>query len=292
MRTVVYAPFYFALCGGYFTRAGLDIALITSPDPSRTGHMLLDDSADVSWGGPMRVLQHHQTDAMCGLVCFAQVVARDPFLLIGRQPNSEFAFRDLRHCRLAVATDVPTPWLTLQDDLARAGIDPSSIRSQPDRRMPGNVAAFLHDDVDVVQVLEPWADLLVQSGQAHVWHRFSVRGDIGYTTFYATRRFIDSNRMACVRLVAGLAAAQADFHAAPPAAIASAIAGFLDNLDVAAIARIVEAYREAGLWAQTPHFPVAAFLRLKAALISGGLLQRDISYDHVVDAALSSSHPH
>ena len=67
MRTIVYAPFYFALSGGYFARAGLAVELITSPDPSRTGHMLLEHAADVSWGGPMRVLQHHQADAACEL---------------------------------------------------------------------------------------------------------------------------------------------------------------------------------------------------------------------------------
>ncbi|HUZ64386.1 MAG TPA: ABC transporter substrate-binding protein [Acetobacteraceae bacterium] len=292
MRTVVYAPFYFALNRGYFARAGLDVALITSPDPSRTGSTLLNGDADVSWGGPMRVLQHHQADPECPLICFAQVVARDPFLLVGNRPNPGFAFRDLQRCRVAVASDVPTPWLTLQDDLARAGIVPDSIRTLPDRKMADNVAAFLRDEADVVQVLEPWADRLVQTGRGHVWHRFSIRGDIGYSTFYSTRDFVSGKRDACVRLVSGLAAAQADFQADSPTSIAAATAGYFDDLDAASIAGIVAGYRDAGLWAQAPGFPVETFLRLKAALVSGGLLQRDVPYDHVVDAALSSSQPH
>ncbi len=292
MRTVVYAPFYFALNRGYFARAGLDVALITSPDPSRTGAMLLNGDADVSWGGPMRVLQHHQADPACPLICFAQVVARDPFLLVGNRPNPGFVFRDLQRCRVAVASDVPTPWLTLQDDLARAGIKPDSIRTLPDRKMADNVAAFLRDEADVVQVLEPWADRLVQSGRGHVWHRFSIRGDIGYSTFYSTRDFVGRHRDACVRLVSGLAAAQAEFQADSAMSIAAAIADYFNDLDAASIARIVTGYQDAGLWAQTPELPVATFLRLKAALVSGGLLQRDVPYDHVVDATLSSAQPH
>lgn len=291
MRTVVYAPFYFALHRGYFARAGLDVALITSPDPSRTGAMLLNGDADISWGGPMRVLQHHQADPACRLICFAQVVARDPFLLVGNRPNPDFAFRDLGGCRVAVASDVPTPWLTLQDDLARAGIAPDRVRTLPDRKMADNVAAFLGGEADVVQVLEPWADRLVQAGSGHVWHRFSVRGDIGYSTFYATRDFVGGHRDACIRLVSGLVAAQADFQADSATSIATSIADYFDDLDVVTIARIVAGYREAGLWARTPALPVATFLRLKAALVSGGLLQRDVPYDHVVDAALSSSEP-
>jgi NitT/TauT family transport system substrate-binding protein len=265
--------------------------LITSPDPSRTGMMLLNGDADVSWGGPMRVLQHHQADPACDLTCFAQVVARDPFLLVGNRPNPGFVFRDLQHCRVAVASDVPTPWLTFQDDLTRAGIAPSSIRTLPDRPMAENTAAFLRAEADVVQVLEPWADRLVQSGQGHVWHRFSVRGDIGYSTFYATRHFIDSNRIACSRLVMGLATALADFHSASTSSIADIIGPYFVDLDAATIIRVVASYRDAGVWARAPEFPVATFLRLKAALVSGGLLDRDVPYQQVVDACLSSSHP-
>jgi NitT/TauT family transport system substrate-binding protein len=291
MRTIVYAPFYFALSDGYFARAGLAVEAITSPDPSRTGHMLLEHQADVSWGGPMRVLQHHQADAACELTCFAQVVARDPFILIGHRPNPAFRFQDLSQCRVAVAYEVPTPWLTLQDDLARAGVPPSSVRTLPDRPMAENVEAFLRGEIDVIQVIEPWADRLVQSGAGHVWHRFSQRGDIAYSTFYALRSYIAANRDACRRLVSGLAAAQAAFHAAPPAAIAESIAAWLPDLDALAIARIVADYRDARLWAITPDLPVASFVRLKAALVSGGLLGHDVAYHPVVDAPLSSAHP-
>jgi NitT/TauT family transport system substrate-binding protein len=291
MRTVVYAPFYFALSGGYFSRAGLTVELLTSPDPSRTGHMLLEGAADVSWGGPMRVLQHHQADAASELICFAQVVARDPFVLVGHQPNPTFRFQDLQQRRVAVACEVPTPWLTFQDDLARAGIPPSNVRTLPDRPMAETVEAFLRGEIDVVQVLEPWADRLVQSGAGHVWHRFSSRGDIAYSTFYALRSYICANRVACRRLVSGLAAAQAAFHAAPPCAIAKAIGGYLPDLDVTAIGRIVSSYRDANLWAQTPELPLVTFLRLKAALVSGGLLGHDVAYQHVVDVALSLIHP-
>jgi NitT/TauT family transport system substrate-binding protein len=291
MRTIVYAPFYFALSGGYFARAGLAVELITSPDPSRTGHMLLEHQADVSWGGPMRVLQHHQADAACELTCFAQVVARDPFILIGHRPNPAFRLQDLPLYSVAVACEVPTPWLTLQDDLARAGVLPSSVRTLPDRPMAETVHAFLRNEVDVIQVLEPWADRLIQSGDGHVWHRFSQRGDIAYSTFYAPRSYIVANRIACRRLASGLAAAQAAFHATPPAAIAESIAAWLPDLDAAAIARIIAAYRDAHLWAATPELPLASFLRLKAALVSGGLLGHDVGYQHVVDASLSSAHP-
>jgi NitT/TauT family transport system substrate-binding protein len=290
MRAFGYAPFYFALTGGYLAAAGIEIELITSPSASRTGTMLLEGAADVSWGGPMRVMQHHQADAACSLVCFAQIVARDPFVLVGRAPNPRFRFHDLLGLRVAVATEVPTPWLMLQDDVGRAGIDPAALRRVDNDSMEASAAALLSGEADVVQVFEPYVDQLTQAG-CSVWHRFSDRGDIAYTTFYATRDYVTGQREACRRLVRGMAAAQLAFHAATAEAIAGAIQAFFPDTDAAVLYRIVADYRAAGLWARTPALPVASFVRLKAALLSGGLIDRDFPFDLIVDAALSQSDP-
>ncbi len=235
----------------------------------------------------MRVMMHHDADPGCPLVCFAQVVARDPFLLVGRSRKPAFRWRDLVGLRVAPAGDVPTPWMTFQDDLQRAGLDPAAIAGRRVRPMADNVRAFLRGTVDVIQVFEPHADRLVSEGRGHVWHRFSERGDVVYTTFYATRRFTRSRREACRRLVRGMARAQAALFAATPRAVADAVAPFLPELSRDALTRIVGAYRASGLWARTPDLPPAPYLRLKAALVSGGLIRSDPAYEKLVDTALS-----
>jgi hypothetical protein len=50
-------------------------------------------------------------------------------------------------------------------------------------------------------------------------------------------------------------------------------------------------YRQAGAWAGTPALPVASFVRSKAALLSGGLIDRDFPFDRIVDADLSRADP-
>jgi NitT/TauT family transport system substrate-binding protein len=62
----------------------------------------------------MRVMMHHDADPACPLVCFAQVVARDPFLLVGRTRKSAFRWRDLVGLRVAPAGDV-APYERLVD---------------------------------------------------------------------------------------------------------------------------------------------------------------------------------
>ena len=294
LRACSYSPFYLAHVEGLFEAEGLEVEIRLAPDPSETARGLIEGRADVAFGGPMRVMMHHdaahRAGEKCPLVCFGQVVARDPFLLVGRTPNPEFRFEDLVGPRIAVAVDVPTPWMTLFDDLDRAGIDPASLSRTPDASMAENADALERGEVDVVQVFEPHADRLVSGGAGHVWHRFSTRGDVAFTSFYTTRRFSAERRGVCLALVRAIAATLDRLHDVPPGETADRIGpAFFPDLPAGALARIVSGYRAAGIWPRTPALPAAAFVRLKAALLAGGLIGYDVPYAHAVDEALSSA---
>lgn len=292
LRACSYTPFYLAQLAGLFEAHGLQVDLRLSPSPPETAQGLIDGRADISFGGPMRVMMHHDAAHARGeaspLVCFAQIVARDPFVLVGRVPNREFRFADLVGPRVGVATDVPTPWMLLYDDLDRAGIDPAALTRTPDAPMAENAAALKRGEIDVAQLYEPYAEGLVSGGHGHVWHRFSARGDIAYTTFYTTRRFAAERRDACVALARAMAAALTRLHAAAPVETAALVGpAFFPELPLERFERIVAQYREAGLWPRGIALPAAAYTRLKAALLTGGLISCDVPYDDAVDAALS-----
>jgi NitT/TauT family transport system substrate-binding protein len=290
MRAVPYVPFYLALAGGYWESEGLAIDHVLSPATTNTPLMLLEGKADVSWGGPMRVMMHHDADRACPLVCFGQVVARDPFVLVGRGRRSRFRLADLEGLKVAPAGDVPTPWMCFQDDLQRAGVDPRRVAGRRVRPMSRNIRAYQRGEVDVVQVFEPYAQQLVSGGHGTIWHRFAQRGDIAYTTFYATRRMTRERRDDCARLVAGMSRALDALARSNARTVAQAIAGFLPDLPIDDLSRIVEQYRSSGVWASTTDLPPEPFLRLKAALVSGGLIGSDPAYESVVDRELSASH--
>ena len=234
MRAVPYVPFYLAAERGDLARAGAEVRIETSPATAQTAAALLDGRADVSWGGPMRVMLHHDADRACPLVCFGQVVSGEPFVLVGRAPNPAFRFADLAGQRIGVAIDVPTPWMTFQDDLRRAGIDPGSLNRLPDLPMADNVERLRTGEADVVQVFEPYVDRAVAGGWGHVWHRFADRGDMSYTSFYTTRRFAAERRETCRALVRGIMAAQEALFAETAAEIAGQVAGWFPDLERAA----------------------------------------------------------
>jgi len=231
----------------------------------------------------MRVLLHHDRDPDCPLICFAQVVGRDPFMLVGRNPNPDFRFCDLRNLKIGVMSEVPTPWLTMQDDLARAGIDPESLRRGPERTMAENIAALETREIDVAQVMEPYAALAVAKGFGHRWHRFSVRGEIAFTTFYATREFVSQNPATCAALTKALRESVAKIYAMPAAAVAQAVSDWFPDVPVGELTDAIDGYQRAKLWTIDPSITPTHLVRLKAALLSGGLITRDIPYETVVD---------
>ncbi|MFP6709483.1 MAG: ABC transporter substrate-binding protein [Alphaproteobacteria bacterium] len=282
MRTVVYVPFYLAIVRGDWAAEGIAVSVQTSPSTPETAQGLIDGRADVSWGGPMRVMLHHDRDRDCPLVCFAQIVARDPSILLGRQSNQRFQFSGLAGKRVGVIAEVPTPWMTLQDDLGRAGVSLDDIDWVKEQSMAENAAALRAGEIDAVQIFEPYADALVQDGTGHVWHRCAVRGDSCWTSFYTTTAFTEREPETCRALVCGIERALAVLHKDNPLDTARAVGDYFPDLDAADLARMIHGYRASGLWARTTELPVTAFTRLKAAMISGGLISYDAPYGRLV----------
>src|SRR5258708_25095290 len=108
-RAVFYAPFYAAQSLGFYAREGVEIELVGSSVPGDGVSALLNDTIDITWGGPMRVMKAHDLQPSSPLVCFCEVVARDPFFLVGRHRPSEFQLRDWASLRVAAGSEVPTP---------------------------------------------------------------------------------------------------------------------------------------------------------------------------------------
>src|SRR5260221_7517046 len=79
---LLYAPFYAAEAIGAYAAAGLVVEIMASPEPAASAAALKSGAADVMWGGPLRVLMTYDRDPAADMVCFGEVVARDPFLLL------------------------------------------------------------------------------------------------------------------------------------------------------------------------------------------------------------------
>ncbi|MGH7044497.1 MAG: ABC transporter substrate-binding protein [Acetobacteraceae bacterium] len=289
LRAAFYAPFYAALARGAYTAEGVEVRLASSPSPAEAATSLLAGAADVCWGGPMRVMATWQAHPGCDLVCFAEVVTRDPFLLIGRVPKPEFRMADLLTARLGSVSEVPTPWLCLQEDLRRAGIPPEQVTRVADRSMVENAAALRAGTLDVVQVFEPFAAALLAEGAGHVWYAAAARGPTSYTTFYARRAVLADKRDDLLRMVRALHRTQGWLAGASGAEIAATVAAYFPAVPQPILAASYDRYQALGIWGRDPILPPAGYERLRASLVSGGLVTSGTPFAQAVDNSLAEA---
>jgi NitT/TauT family transport system substrate-binding protein len=290
LRAIFYAPFYAALKRGAFDAEGVEIKFASSPRPQDAAKRLMDGTVDVCWGGPMRVNETHHQMPGCDIVCFGEVVGRDPFLLMGRRPPRDgFTLADLKSVKLATVCEVPTPWLCLQHDLRLAGIDPASIARVADQTMARNVEALKAGEVDVIQVFEPFPSLLLADKAAHVWYEAARRGPTSYTTFYTRRGTLTARRDELARMVRAIAVTEKWVAGASGAELANTIASYFADVPMAILEAACGRYKQLGIWNADPILPRESYDRLRDSLVSGGFVSPGVSFETAVDNSLAET---
>jgi len=286
-RAVFYTPFYLAHALGAYEAEGVQVTLGTSANLGSVADQLQSGEVDVYWGGPMRIMMNHDQDPDCGIVGFCEAVSRDPFFIIGASARPNFALTDLADVTLASVNEVPTPWMCLQDDLRRAGIDPATVSQIDDRSMSENAAALRAGTVDAIQVFQPFAEELIAGGAGHLWYAAASRGPCSYTTFYAAQDTVARRQDELYRMTRAMFRTQKWLHAKRPIDIAEAVREYFPDLDLDTLAACAERYVASGVWGTSPLLGRDGFDRLRAALLSGGLIAREIPYEDCVDNALA-----
>lgn len=285
-RALFYAPFYATHALGLFAREGLDVELIASATPGDAVARLPGGTFDLTWGGPMRVMQAHDRDPHSPLVCFAEVVARDPFFLVGRPELVDFRLIDLARLKVATVAEVPTPWTCLQHDLRLAGLDPARVDRIGDRTMAENLAALRNGSIDVVQVFEPFVSIAVKEGFGKILYAASSRGPCVYTSFIASRERIVRDQDAFAAVRRAVTAMQAWLVEQSGDALAAVTASYFPDIAPDLLASALRRYRDAGIWAAAPEMSREGFVRLGESFVSGGLLSRVPRFEECVHPTL------
>ena len=286
-RALFYAPFYATQATGAFEAAGVEVAMVSSPSPGAAVAVLRAGEVDVMWGGPLRVMMLHDAEPACDLVCFCDVVARDPFFIIGAKPRPGFRFADLKGLRFATVSEVPTPWICLANDVRHAGVDPGALDRSDDKTMAENEAALAAGELDAMQVFQPYAERLIASGAGHLWYAAATRGLTAYTTLVTRRDVLTDRADELQRMTRAVHLTLTWFAKTPALDIAGLLKDFFPDLPTAVFAACIDRYRALGLWGADPVIRREGYDRLHAAMRAAGVLSRDIAFEACVDTALA-----
>ncbi len=239
------------------------------------------------WIGPMRVMKHHDANPGSPFVCFAEIVCRDPFSIVGDRPNPDFRPADLSAMKFATISEVPTPWLCLKEDLRQAGIDPTRLDRVSDRTMADNLEALRQGWLDAAQLFEPAVEQALASEIGHLWHTASSRGRTTYTALVTTGHRLSDSAEALLRMVRAVFGTQQWIHACSVQEIVAAIESFFPTLDRGVLAGSIARYQAQLIWGCDPVLPADGFYRLQRGLISSGFILGPVDYKACVDNTLA-----
>ncbi len=279
-RAVFYAPFYAIRALGFAEREGLAVEWLPSDAPGGTIGEVKRGGIDAQWGGPMRVLKDHDSPGAT-LVCFGEVVGRDPFYLIGRRSQTALRLQDIGAMRLGVVSEVPTPWYCLRSDFEDAGVDTAAMRNAgrlvDKLTMPQQLEALAAGRLDAVQLFEPHASRALAEGNAMLYAA-SSRGPTCYTTFITSRDSASKRRDEFAALTHATQAMLDWVAKEGPAELARVTTPFFPNMPGELLGAALARYHAAGLWSRTTAVSKAGFDRLAYSLHDGGFIAHRATY--------------
>ena len=282
-----YIPFYVLKALRFADKEGLEIDWLPPGPPGAGIEAVQNGTVDLTWGGPMRVMKDRDThpETERSLVCFSQVITRDPFCLVGRAP-APFRLEDLANLRMSLVSEVPTPWLCLQADLANHGLDIRQLQAQgrlvTDLTMQQQVEALAAGKIDVVQLFEPFVSQIEAAGQGNLLYAATSRGVTLYTTFIASKAGAVRNAPAFAALDRAVAAMQQWLFAATPDEIADVVEGLFPGVARSILISVIQRYRSTGVWSSQKEVSVEAFDRLADCLLRGGFIRSPGSFTDCV----------
>ena len=270
------------------TAEGVAVTLRPSPDPASHG----GGSAGRPGGRDVGRPAARAADACGGsrradTVCFCDVVVRDPFFIVGREPRHDFRLADLAGVRFASVAEVPTPWLCLQDDLRRAGIDPAALNRINGPSMAENAAALRTGTTGRGAVV-PALRRGVGGGRRRPYlaRGGEPRPDGLHHVGCATFHDLAARRDEFAAMVRGMHRTLRWMAATPGGEVARALVEFLPDVPPPIFAAAIERYRGLGLYASHPTMAREGFDRLQAAMLSGGALRHAVAFEDCVAEVL------
>lgn len=285
-RAIFYTPFYLLKTLKLAEQAGLEIAWLPPGSPGGAIDAVKDGSVDLTWGGPMRVMKDHDTTEENGqsLLCFGEVVSRDPFFLLGKKTLGRFELAQLRQLRMARVSEVPTPWLCLQADLRDQGLNVREIEPLlvQGLSMSEQMTAMKAGKLDVAHLFEPLVSDVLQDSAYQVLYPAHTRGPTVYTTLICSRDGWDKNHVTFGKLVQILGDLQSWLHAQTPAHLTEHMQPFFPDTDHAILESAIGNYLHNGIWAKNPSMSKTGFDRLSYSLNSGGFIRTQIAFDSCI----------
>ena len=284
-HSVFYAPMYVALEEGYFQEEGLNVTLVTGFGADKTMTALLSGEADIGFMGPETTIYTYQGGMEDYAVNFAQLTQRAGNFLVGREPEEDFSFEDLKGKVVLGGRAGGMPEMVFEYILKQYGIDPKTdLTIDQSIDFGSTAAAFSGGQGEYTVEFEPHATSLEQKGDGYVLASLGKEsGYVPYTAFSAKKSYIETNPQIIEAFTKSLQKGMEYVNSHTAEEIATVIKPQFEEMEEGILTTIIQRYMEQDSWKANLIFEEDAFILLQDILIDAGVIQETVPYEELVN---------
>lgn len=285
-HSIFYAPQYVALTQGFFEEEGLTIELSNGQGADKVMTAVLSGQVDIGFAGPEASVYVYNEGREDYAVVFAQLTNGDGTFLLGREPDPDFQWSDLKGKTVIGGRKGGMPAIILQYVLEKNGLkvgeDVFIDTTMQFAAMPG---AFMGGQGDYVIIFEPTASTMEKEGKGYIVASLGAEsGAVPYTAYFARKSTIENNPELISKFTRAIYKGQQWVDTHSPEEIAEAIKPHFPDESDDILVSAVKRYKEQNTWKKDPLLLESDFYLLQDIIKAAGELDKIAPYDKVVTA--------
>lgn len=285
VHSIFYAPQYVAIEKGFFKDEGLNIELSTGFGADKSMTALISKNADIALMGPEASIYVYNEGKENYAVNFAQLTKLAGNFLLGRIPEPNFKWENVRGKTIIGGRPGGMPQMVLEYILKQNGLVPfEDVDIITNIQFTATAGSFIGGTGDYTAEFEPTATKLEVNKNAYVVASLGTSsGNIPYTSYMSTKEFIKENPTTIQKFTNALYKAQKWTVDNSSEEIAKAIKPHFDEFDVATLTKIVDRYKQQSTWCVNPVCDENAYKLLQDILEQSGELSARVPFEDLVN---------
>jgi NitT/TauT family transport system substrate-binding protein len=283
-RSVFYAPQYIALNLGFFEEEGLKIDLTNGQGADKVMTAVLSGQVDIGFSGPEAAIYVYNEGKEDHAIVFAQLTKRDGSFLVGRESEPDFTWSNVKGKTIIGGRKGGVPQMTLEYVLKKNNLQPGTdVEVDTSVQFALMAGAFTGGQGDYVTLFEPVASMVEKEGKGYIVASIGEEsGEIPYTAYYASKSYIEKNRVIIQKFTNAIYKGQkwADSHT--PEEIAEVIQPSFPDSDLETLTTVARRYKETDAWSKDPVMNKESLQLLQKVMGLAGELEKEAPYEKIV----------
>ena len=288
-HSIFYAPFYAAINLGYFDEEGIEIELTNGGGSDKSMTALITGDADIALLGPETAVYVANEGKENHAVIFAQLTKKDGSFLLGKEPDENFSWENLKGKSVIGGRTGGMPEMMLEYVLKMNGLEPNvdlTVRTDVTFDLMGG--AFIGGDDDYVTMFEPSASTMEMADQGYIVASVGeAGGDVPFTCFITLKDTLKKDRDLAIKFTKAIYKAQQWMITATIDEIADTLIPSFPDSDRELIKAVIENYKAINVWKTSPEMIKSDYERLIEVITEAGIISTSPSFEKIVDNSIA-----